>query len=134
MPAPTLSKNQRVALAEVMGRVKDRMRALDMSGNELAGRLETSGSAVSEWFTKGRVPLLHHFLLLPRILQCDGHWLITGEGDWHRRHSDEPPDDAAIQGGLAIISQIEGAVDEIRGRLDGRLKRVQPSQRSDSSA
>ncbi len=119
-------------LREIMARVQERMRALDLSGNELATRLGTTGSAVSDWFQKDRVPLLHQFVVMPRVLQCDGHWLLAGEGAWHRRGADESADEAAVRGGLATLARLEGAVSEVRKDLladHARITKVSPPRR-----
>jgi transcriptional regulator with XRE-family HTH domain len=66
-------------------RVDAAMKRQGMNKGGLAKALgiERAGT-VSQWWTKSRLPDSAVILRLPEILEVDGHWLLTGEGDMVR--------------------------------------------------
>ena len=64
-------------------RIRERRRSLGMSQTALAKALgldpRSGQSQISRW-EKGTVPQGETLMRLPALLECDGHWLLTGEG------------------------------------------------------
>lgn len=56
------------------------MERAEISGNELARRLETSQSTVQGWTAGRSHPGGEYLVQLPGILRVSGHWLLTEEG------------------------------------------------------
>ncbi len=65
---------------------RDRLkRALMLRGvtqSELARRLNVRQATISQWFNQEAPaqPKTEQLLRLPRVLEINGHWLLTGEG------------------------------------------------------
>ncbi len=80
--------------------------------------LRTSKSIVSNWCNQGVIPEGRALVLLPVVLNVDGHWLLTGEGEAARQLPAEETEAFRriaeivnlVQGG-ASISASEGAYD-----------------------
>lgn len=62
-------------------RVARRRRSLDKTQEQLAQALGRRQSYVSELEGRDSPPESKTLLLLPDALPCDGHWLLTGDGD-----------------------------------------------------
>ena len=89
-------------------------RGLTQAG--LAHSLGVREATVSSWFNSGAVPSGVLILRLPKLLEVDGHWLLTGEGEEPtfpgRSGAAEDPE---IEGRRARIeSLLEEALEEVR--------------------
>ena len=57
-------------------------KGLDQSG--LARALGVRDATVSDWFKKGSKPSGAVLMKMPDVLDVDGHWLLTGQGEMVR--------------------------------------------------
>lgn len=61
-------------------RISLALHRIGMTQTELARQVGTGHARVNRWINQGVMPEGKSLVLLPKILQCDGHWLLTGEG------------------------------------------------------
>lgn len=62
-----------------LARVRLAMDRRGLTQRELAHALGVREATVSAWFQQGKLPGGATMLALPRVLDADGHWLLTGE-------------------------------------------------------
>lgn len=102
-----------------MRRVQLRMTQLDVNQSELARRIGVNHASVSGWMSGRFTPQLFAVLELPKALQCDGHWLLTGEGT-----PDKKPVAPAEEQAQGEIAALQGMQRYVEGQLEAVLKRV----------
>lgn len=76
-------------------RISLALHRIDMTQTKLAEEVGTAHARVNTWINQGVMPEGRFLVLLPKILQCDAHWLLTGEGSPHPVA--EAPDQAEIR-------------------------------------
>lgn len=97
-------------------RLRRAMDAAGMDQRTLARSLRVREATVSDWFGKGILPRLDVMARVPGVLRVDGHWLLTGEGDMHRRErsAKEAAYDAMADVVRAIEEDRPGDIDRMR--------------------
>jgi transcriptional regulator with XRE-family HTH domain len=70
-------------------RLRKAIRRKGITQTVLARELGVRDATVSDWFNRGTVPNGAILLRVPDILDVDGHWLLTGEGDPKRVPAEE---------------------------------------------
>lgn len=83
-PEGRAPRRSAVEVAAFFERLRAVLRARQMSQADLARQLRISGTTVSEWFTRGRMPHGDVMLRMPEVLEVNGHWLLTGQGSRDR--------------------------------------------------
>jgi len=79
-PSGGPARRKAVELSAFFERLRQVLDDRAMSQADLARELGVGVATVSEWFTRGRVPNGDVMLRLPRVLDVNGHWLLTGDG------------------------------------------------------
>ncbi len=67
-------------LADFPHRLQAAAKRAGLSQAALATILDVAPSTVSEWFSGEYLPRAEILMVLPDILDCSGHWLLTGRG------------------------------------------------------
>lgn len=98
-------------LAELLGRIREAMRAKGLSEADLARGLGAHRSVPNQWFTRGNRPSLRYLKQLPRELGVSAEWLLTGSGPRHR--ADAAGGEAFEAGVRAVLSDVA----ELEGRI-----------------
>lgn len=83
---------------------------------EIAKLTKCAEATVSDWFNPERegLPSAEALALLPAAFECDGHWLLTGDGAWTRHRTDEAREAALrAEGAGAVLSQLRAILDEL---------------------
>ncbi len=85
---------------------------MQLSQEAAAERLGVGQNTISEWENGRGLPEGKYWPLLPVALNCDGHWLLTGEGKRARRGADPSVAEAFHAGRLDAIREISKALAE----------------------
>lgn len=96
---------------DVVARMKIRMHQLDLNQSELGRRLGVTHAAVAGWMSLRFMPQFSILPRLPKILQCNGHWLLTGEGPVTERP--DAVDLREAQGQVTALLQVRSLVEEL---------------------
>lgn len=67
-------------------RLKYALSASGLTKVELGEMLGTAPARISEWASGRTTPSMIFLCMLPEILDVDGHWLLTGNGDMKAVH------------------------------------------------
>jgi transcriptional regulator with XRE-family HTH domain len=95
-------------------RLRTAVRRAGLTQSDLADRLEISQSTVSDWFNVGAMPGGEILLLLPEVLDVNGHWLLTGEG----RPGTRTGGDSGKVGNEAVELAYRAGIEEARRTLE----------------
>lgn len=129
--APGESTEERI-VREMVKRFKQRLRhALALSGkgqNEVAREVGASQSVASEWFDEAveTLPGGRFLIRLPGALRVNGHWLVTGEGQWHPEPKSGRKDVLLMEGieiGVrSTIAEMKKTITGVEDQLDQALQ------------
>jgi transcriptional regulator with XRE-family HTH domain len=77
-------RGRSVGLSDFGVRLKEALDYAGMTQTALARALSVNLPTVNRWLNRGVIPDGESLLKLPGVLQVDGHWLLTGDGDMVR--------------------------------------------------
>lgn len=101
-----------------LGRLRRRLKALDLTQADLARRVGVAPTTVSGWFVHGEVPSVEIAMRLPAALRVSGHWLLTGAGPESPHH--DGPSASYRAGARDALADVAEAVEAIRRDRAGR--------------
>ena len=134
---------------EFSARVKLRMDDLGFTQSDVARRLSSaqkhkSGtsrraqSGISDWFNPSRraMPNAETMLLLPGILRCNGHWLLTGRGPMttdRSAPSDQGTRAEGIHQCLVRLREMERDLERLAGTSEASSRAARAPEEDDAA-
>lgn len=111
---PALTERKALMLAGFVRRLREALQLRGLSQADLARRIGVGEATVSEWLTRGRAPLGDVMLLLPEVLDVNGHWLLTGNGPREIPDGEHP--DLYRQGAQDVLADVMRLCEDLRNR------------------
>ena len=118
-PEGRVPRRSAVEVAAFFERLRTVLRARRMSQADLARQLRISGTTVSEWFTRGRMPHGDVMLRMPEVLEVNGHWLLTGHGTRDRVPTADA--DPYILGAHHVLREMRGCLERMEQHFAPRV-------------
>jgi len=125
-PSEAPLRRKALELSAFIERLRQVLDDRGMTQADLARELSVGVATVSEWFTRGRVPNGDVMLRLPRAVDVDGHWLLTGEGPRERKDSAGDP---YLRGARDAMSRMRSSLEDVARRFGGDGSRSEPAAR-----
>ena len=121
MPANPEQRRQQQQL-EFLARLRKAVRASGMTQKELARRLGVAESSVTGWLRSGALPGADVLFELPYVLNTSADWLLAERGSGKPPAQGTGPDPAYMEGGLAVLGEVELALRKVQDRWAGKVQ------------